>query len=126
MTRLLRPRFVALALALALALGVLPAGAEASMVGSLPAGSRDLTPRQAREARVLRLLAEARVADALRSVGLTAQQVRARLDRLDDQQLDELAQRLETIQSGQGGAYFLVGVAVALLLVVVYMMIEAA
>ena len=113
---LLRPRFVGLALGLAMALGCLPAGLEAGMVRSRPSGAASLTPRQAREAQVRRLLGEAKVAQALAAVGLTPEQVRSRLDRLSDPQLDELAQHLETIQAGR--IIFFVLLFVPLLLII--------
>jgi hypothetical protein len=72
----------------------------------MPSGQRDLTPRQAREARVSRLLGEERVAAALASAGLTPDQVRSRLDRLNDEQLDQFALDLETVKAG--GFFFLV------------------
>lgn len=126
MTTLLRSRYVGLALGLALVLGCFPAPAQAKMVGSLPSHARGLTTRQAAEAKVKRLLAEEKVAEVLQAHGLTAEQITSRLDRLDDQQLEELTQHLETIQAGQGGAYFFVGIAVVLLFVLIYMLVEAA
>jgi hypothetical protein len=128
MRTLLQPRYIGLALGLALTLGCFPTVAQARMVGSLPAGSREVTPRQAREAQVHRLLAQEKVAEALASAGLTVQQVRSRLDRLDDQQLEELAQHLETIQSGKGSSSTLVlaGILIVLVAVLIYMLIEQA
>jgi len=126
MKALVQPRFVGVALAVALLLACFPTSADAKMVGSLASRSPQLTPRQAKEAQVARLLAEKKVAEALASAGLTPEQVRSRLDRLDDQQLEELARNLESIEAGKGGAYFLVGVAVAMLALIMYMMFEAA
>jgi hypothetical protein len=96
------------------------------MVGSLDSGGGVPSPRQTQEARVQRLLAQTEVAQALAKAGLNASEIGQRLDRLDDQQLDKLASSLETIQAGQGGAYFLAGVAVVLLIILIYMMVEAA
>jgi ABC-type uncharacterized transport system auxiliary subunit len=128
MRTLLRPRFVGLALGLALLLGCFPSVAEARMVGSLPSGAKDVTARQAREAEVQRLLAQEKVAQALASAGLTVEQVRSKLHRLDDAQLDQLAQHLETIESGQGTSSLLVmaGVLIVLAVVLIYMLVEQA
>lgn len=128
MRRLLEPRYVGLALSLALMLGCFPSVAQAKMVGSMAAGARDVTPRQAREAEIHRLLGEAKVADALASVGLTAEQVRSKLDRLSDEQIEDLTQHLDTIQSGKGSSSVLVLAAaiIVLVAVLIYMMIESA
>ena len=126
MKALVQPRYVWVALAVALLLACFPTSAEAKMVGSLASRSQQLTPRQAREAEVARLLSEKKVAEALASAGLTPAQVRSRLDRLDDQQLEELARNLESVKAGKGGAYFLIGIAVVLLAVLIYMTVEAA
>ena len=123
---LLAPRFVGLALGVAFLLACCPSGVEASMVGSIPSGQRDLTPRQAREAQVSRLLGEERVAAALGVLGLTSDQVRARLSRLNDQQLSELTRSLETVRAGGDPGLALTVVAVVLLGVLIYMQIEAA
>jgi len=120
---LLQPRCIGLALGLALMLGCFPTGAEAKIVGSM---ASEMTPRQAREAQICRLLAEEKVAEALQSVGLTPEQVRSRLDRLDDQQLVELAHNLEAIRAGKGTVYIFAFLAVVLLAVLIYMQIEAA
>ena len=98
--KLLDSRCVGLALGLAFLLACFPAETRAAVVPSMPSGQRDLTPRQAKEAQVARLLAEPRVAEALASAGLTPDQVRSRLDRLSDAQLDEFAQNLETVRAG--------------------------
>ena len=104
--RLLRPLSLGTALAVALALASFPPCAWGARVESMPSGQRDLTPRQAREAQVSRLVAEERVAAALASAGLTPDQVRSRLDRLNDAQLDELAQHLESVKAG--GFFFII------------------
>jgi tetrahydromethanopterin S-methyltransferase subunit G len=123
-TRLLQARYVGLALGVALMLGAFPTGAQAKVVGSMASGAQDLSPRQAREAQVLRLLAEEKVEKVLQASGLTPEQVRSRLDQLSDAQLEELAQNLETIHAG-GSAGILLGlVAVILLLMLIYMQIE--
>jgi hypothetical protein len=115
-----------LALGLALVLGCLPTPAWARMVGSLDSGGDMPSPRQMQEARIQRLLARAEVAQALEKAGLNASEIGQRLDRLDDQQLEKLGSSLETIKAGKGGAYVLVGVAVLLLIILIYMQIEAA
>jgi len=123
---LLAPRCVGLALGVAFLLACFPGGLEASMVGSMPSGQQDLTPRQAREAQVSRLLGEERVAAALATLGLSSDQVRSRLDRLNDQQLGQLNQNLETVKAGGEAVLALTFVAVILLGVLIYMQIEAA
>ncbi|MFP4056183.1 MAG: PA2779 family protein [Candidatus Brocadiia bacterium] len=125
-TALLRPRCMGLALGIAFLLGCVPSGAQAAMVGSMESDAEPLDGRQAREAEARRLLAEQKVAQALQEAGLDADEVRSRLDRLDDQQLERLVENLETIQSGSGTVYVLVALAVVLLCVLVYMQIEAA
>ena len=126
MTRsLLQPRFVGLALGLALALGCLPFGAQAGTVASMASDATQLSPRQAREAQVVRLLAEQKVAKALASAGLDAEQVRERLDQLSDQQLEQLVQNLETVKAGKGTIIVLAAVAVILVGMLIYMQIEA-
>jgi len=125
-TACLKARYIGLALGIALMLGCLPATAEARMVSSAGSGEEDLSPRQAREAQVLRLLAEDKVANALKSCHLTPQQVRERLDRLSDAQLAELADHLETIQAGKGAVVALVVLAIVLIGILLYMQIEAA
>ncbi len=124
--RLLRARHVGLAFGIALMLGCFPTGVEAKMVGSAASGEQGLSPRQAREAQVLRLLAEEKVAKALQAANLTPEQVRQRLDRLNDAQLSQLADHLETIQSGGSAVIALVFLAVVLIGVLLYMQIEAA
>jgi hypothetical protein len=119
---------VGLAFGLALLLGCFPSVAEARMVGSLPSGAKDVTARQAREAEVQRLLAQEKVAQALATACLTVDQVRAKINRLDDAQLDQLAQHLETINSGQGSSSLLImaGVLIVLVTVLIYMLVEQA
>jgi hypothetical protein len=123
---LLRPRYIGVALALALALGCLPSAAMARPVPSMASAGAERSPRQAAEAKVLRLLAEEQVADALTDAGLKPAEVRSRLDRLSDEQLEQLADHLETIQAGQGTVIVLGLVAVILLGILIYMQIEAA
>jgi hypothetical protein len=123
---LLAPRFVGLALGVAFLLACCPSGLEAALVGSMPSGQQDLTPRQARETQVSRLLGEERVAGALAALGLSSDQVRARLGRLNDQQLGELTRSLETVKAGGDPVLALTFVAVVLLGVLIYMQIEAA
>jgi len=96
------------------------------MVGSLDGGGGTPTARQMQESHVQKLLAQAEVTQALQKAGLDASQISERLDQLDDQQLNKLASNLETIQAGKGGAYFLAGVIVVLIIVLIYMQIEAA
>ena len=79
--RLLQAKYVGVAVGVALMLGCFPVGAEAKMVGSAASGEQGLSPRQAREAQVIRLLAEQKVAKALQGANLTPDQVRQRLDR---------------------------------------------
>lgn len=122
----LRAKYVGLALGIALMLGCFPTGVEAKMVGSAASGEQGLSPRQAREAQIIRLLAEEKVAKALRAADLTPEQVRQRLDRLNDAQLSQLADHLETIQSGKGAVLALVLLAVVLVGILLYMQIEAA
>jgi len=126
LTRCLRSRYVGLTLGIALMLGCFPMGAEAKMVGSMASGAQELTPRQAKEAEVLRLLDEAKVAKALESLDLTPDQVRSRLDQLNDAQLAQLATQLETIKSGKGTVLALALLAIILIGVLIYMQIEAA
>ena len=123
---LLSPRWVGLALGLALVLGCLPAEARAGMVGSLRSDQQPLGGRDAQLARVQRLLAEQKVADALLSVGLTPDEVRSRLATLSDAELVKLADNLETIHKGKGTVVALLLIAVILLGVLIYMQIEAA
>ncbi len=123
---LLQSRYIGLALGLALMLGCFPTAASAKMVGSLETGGAAPTAREMQESRVQKLLAQADVAQAMQDAGLDASQVGERLDKLNDQQLEKLASNLETIQAGKGGAYFLIGVGVLLLFVLIYMQIEAA
>ena len=122
----LRSRYIGLALGLALVLGCFPTPVWAGMVGSLDSGGDTPSARQMQEARVQRLLAQTEVSQALGKAGLNASEIGQRLDRLDDQQLEKLASSLETIKAGKGGAYVLVGLAVLLLIVLIYMQIEAA
>ncbi|MBM4039902.1 MAG: hypothetical protein FJ290_15465 [Planctomycetes bacterium] len=122
--RCLRARYVGLAFGIALLLGCFPTGVEAKIVGSGASGEQGLSPRQAREAQVLRLLAEEKVAKALQAANLTPDQVRERLDRLSDAQLSQLADQLETIKSGKGAVVALVVLAIILIGVLIYMEIE--
>jgi len=124
--RLLSPKFVGLALGLALMLACFPSGVEAGMVRSMASRAPALTPRQAREAEVSRLLGEEKVAQALATLGLTPAQVRSRLARMDDPHLDQLAQNLETIRAGRSPIIGLLAVAIILLGVIIYMQIEQA
>ncbi len=126
LARCLRARYVGLGLGLALMLGCFPVRAEAKVVRSAAAGEQGVSPRQAREAQVLRLLAEEKVAKTLAAANLSADQIRERLDRLNDAQLAELADHLETIQSGQGAVIALVVIAIVLIGMLLWMTIEAA
>jgi len=126
-TRCLQARYIGLALGVALMLGCLPMGvAQAGMVPSATSGDKGLSPRQAREAQVARLLAEQKVARALEAAKLNPDEIRSRLDRLSDAQLSELANHLETIKAGKGAVLVLALVAVILTGVLLYMTIEAA
>ena len=58
LTRCLQARYIGLALGIALMLGCFPAQVQAKMVSSAASGDQQLSPRQAREAQVNRLLAE--------------------------------------------------------------------
>lgn len=128
MRTLLLPRYVGLALGLALMLGCFPMVAEARMVGSQPSGAQELTARGASLAKIQRLLAEEKVAQTLSKHGLATSQIQSRLDRMSDQQLEELSQHLDTVQNGQGSSSLLVfaGVLVVLALVLIYMLVESA
>jgi len=127
MTRtLLRPRYIGVALALALMLGCFPAAAMAGPVPSMASDAAQPTGRQAREAQVLRLLGEEQVTEALAKAGLDAEQIRSRLDKLSDAQLEQLAENLETIQAGKGTAILLGLFAIILIGMLIYMQIEAA
>jgi hypothetical protein len=128
MRTLLDARLVGLALGLALMLGCFPSVAQARMVGSMPAGRESAGSRQASLAKINRLLAEEAVAETLAEHGLSTEQIKSRLDRLNDEQLEELSQHLETIEKGQGSSSLLVlaGVIIVLVVVLIYMLVEAA
>lgn len=123
---LLKPRYIGLALGLALVLGCLPTAAFAKPVPSMASDAAQPTGRQAREAQVLRLLNEQKVADALADAGLDVGQIRSRLDKLSDPQLEQLAENLETIQAGKATAILLGLIAIILIGMLIYMQIEAA
>jgi len=122
----LKPGYVGVALAVALMLGCLPSAAWAKPVPSMANEGAQPSGRAATEAKVQRLLAEQQVADALAKAGLDADQIRSRLDRLSDEQLEQLAQQLETIQAGKATAILLAMVAIVLIGILIYMQIEAA
>ena len=126
LTRCLQARYIGLALGIALMLGCFPAQVQAKMVSSAASGDQQLSPRQAREAQIHRLLAEEKVASALKSAHLTPDQVRSRLAQLSDAQLSQLADQLETIHAGKGAVIALALLAVILLGVLLYMQVEAA
>jgi hypothetical protein len=128
MRNLLDARVVGLALGLALMLGCFPSVAEARMVDSMPAGHQSTGAREASLAKINRLLAEDAVAETLAEHGLTTEQIKSRLDRLTDEQLEELSQHLETIEKGQGSSSLLVlaGAIIVLVVVLIYMLIEQA
>ena len=115
-----------MALGIAFLLGCFPSGVEAKMVGSLDTGGQPLSPRQAKEAQAQRLLGEAKVAQALASAGLNTEEIRTRLGKLTDQQLEQLTESLETVKAGKGTIYVLIAVAVLLLAALMYMQIEEA
>ena len=120
-----RTKYVGLALGITLMLGCFPTGVDAKMVGSAASGEQGLSPRQARQAQVIRLLAQEKVAKALQAANLSPDQVRQRLDRLSDAQLSQLADHLETIKSGSSAVIALVFLAVVMIGVLIYMQIEA-
>ena len=124
-TRCLRSRYIGLALGIAVMLGCFPAGVQAKMVGSMASDAQQLTGRQAREAQVTRLLAQEKVAQALGKLDVTPEQVKERLGDLSDDQLEQLAQNLETIQSGKSAGIALMLLAIVLLGVLIYMQIES-
>lgn len=127
MTRtLLSPQYIGVALALAFLLGCFPPQAMARPVPSMASHGAQPSPRQAAEAKVLRLLAEEQVAQALTDAGLKPDQIRSRLDRLSDEQLQQLADHLETVQAGEGTAIILGIIAIILIGMLIYMQIEAA
>ena len=125
LARCLRSRYIGLALGIAVMLGCFPNGVQAKMVGSMASDAQQLTGRQAREAQVARLLSEEKVAQALGKLNLTPEQVKEHLTQLSDDQLEQLAQNLQTIQSGKSAGIVLMLLAIVLLGVLIYMQIEA-
>jgi hypothetical protein len=94
-----------------LGLAVLAAPARAAVA---PSRGRVLTDRDHRIERVRRLLYQERVRERLARMGVDRDEIEARLETMEDVELDLLADRLDSLAVGRGA----VGVLIAVLLVV--------
>jgi len=92
----------------------LPAPSEASPAGqnaSLPERSADI-------AKIQKTLETKELQQRLMDYGLTPEETAARIDRLSDEQLHQLAANLDSVQAGGDALSFLLGLAIIALLVV--------
>ena len=97
MKRTAKTRFIAGVLAAALAVGALPPQALADVVSTdavVAAGARD---------RVALALARAEVLQRLKAYGVGRSEVQARVDALSDDEVAQLAQRLDSLPAGGDG-----------------------
>jgi len=79
-----------------------------------PSRGRILSERDEKEALVRRLLQEDAVRDRLARLGVEKDEIEKRLDRMTEEELDNLAEKLDTVAVGRSAA----GVAVAILVIV--------
>ena len=103
-----------------LGLAVLAAPARAAVA---PSRGRLLTDRDQRVERVRRLLQQERVRERLESLGMDRDEIEARLETMDDVELDLLADRLDSLAVGRGalGVVVAVLVIIALVLLIIWL-----
>ncbi len=94
-----------------LGLLMLAAPAEAAVA---PSRGRILSERDEKEALVRRLLQEDAVRERLARLGVEKEEIEKRLDRMTEEELEDLAEKLDTVAVGRSAA----GVAVAILVIV--------
>jgi Flp pilus assembly protein TadB len=104
----------------ALALTFLASAAQAAVA---PSRGRTETQRDKNLRRVRRLLQEKQVRKELARVGMRREEIEKRLERMDDEELQHLADRLDSLAIGRGaaGVVIVVLVVVALVLLIVWL-----
>ena len=116
--RVRRPRFAIPVLLWSIFLGCLPCG-QAGMVGSIEECGITNAAMDGHLTQVKVFLAQEQVRQQLRRLGLSEEEAATRLERLGDDELRQVAQRVEEMQSGQGG---LVGLASMLVILAFILM----
>jgi len=119
--RIRRPRFAIPALLWSIFLGCLPCG-QAGMVGSIEECGVTNAGRDTHLLQVKVFLAQEQVRQQLRRLGFSEEEAATRLERLGDDELRQVAQRVEELQSGQaGGLAALAGIVI----IVVFILMAA-
>lgn len=102
-------------------MALVPKSVEASTVGSQMISSDGKTsPRGVDEEKVRRTLENKIVAERLKSYGLSKEEVIAKMDKMNDEQIHQLASISDRIPAGGNGA---VGLVVGILVVVVLVLL---
>lgn len=99
-------------------LGALPREAAAALVPTTLAAAEQSTGRAEDLARLQSLLERKVVRQRLADLGFSAEEIRARLEALDDARLHELALRVDGLVPAGDGAGIIVALAVVVLVVV--------
>jgi len=104
-----------------LALAAFSAGAQAAVA---PSRARAESARDRDVEHVRRLLREEQVARRLAAMGMGREEIEKRLERLDDAEVQRLAERLEDLAIGRSDAGIVIGlliiVALVLLIILLY------
>jgi hypothetical protein len=103
-----------------LVLAAFSGGAEAAVA---PSRSRAESPRERSIERVRRLLQEKQVAARLAALGMDRAEIEGRLERMDDLELQRMADRLEDLAVGRSalGVVIALLVIAALVLLIIYL-----
>lgn len=103
-----------------LVLAAFSAGAQAAVA---PSRARAESPRDRDVERVHRLLREEQVARRLAAMGMGREEIEKRLERMNDAEVRQLAERLEDLAIGRDGAGIVIGLLllVALVLLIIFL-----
>lgn len=113
-------RLIGLYLAFAMFLiGAIPADVLAGWSPSAALQPAGVSARAADLESVRQVIESKAVTARLLELGYTAEEVQARVDRLDDSTLHSLATNLDSLQTGGDGLGFIIGVLVIVILVIV-------
>lgn len=106
-------------------LGALPREAAAALVPTALAAAEQAPGRAEDLARLQSLLERKVVAQRLADLGLSAEEIRARLEALDDARLHELAERMDgLLPAGDAGAVVVALLVVVLLVVLIFYLMD--
>jgi tetrahydromethanopterin S-methyltransferase subunit G len=109
--------------AVSLGVLILAAGSTGAQAAVAPSRSRAESQRERSVERVRRLLREERVAKRLAAMGMKRGEIEKRLERMNDAQIQRLADRLEDLAVGRSAAGIVVGLLIiaALVLLIIFL-----